>query len=129
MKETGILSKTQLRKKRMQRSDTSSAELERQLASSEEIRHAEKAILIAEIEAHTETKRQLAEARKPALFFTSTEENGSNPFDLLVCQPDQVHFQECTCCDNELSPKSEPARHLPQTPQTIQTLSITRSIA
>jgi hypothetical protein len=52
------------------------AELERQLASSEEIRHAEKAILIAEIEAHTETKRQLAEARKPALFFTSTERKG-----------------------------------------------------
>lgn len=42
------------------------AELERELASSEEICRADKAILIAETEAHTETKRQLAEARKAA---------------------------------------------------------------
>ena len=38
------------------------AELERQLAFSEDIRHAEKRILLDEIEAHTKTKYQLAEA-------------------------------------------------------------------
>ena len=71
----------------LHRSQARIKELERQLASSEQIRTAEKAILIAEIEAHTATKAQLA-----ALDWSPITQDNPAPIYSVVIGPKKPDF-------------------------------------